>query len=133
MDDRRWTMSSRLSSIVYRQKAGTLLRFDALSNNPANDYEPAWSPDGKRIAFTSTRTNQNGNIYLMNADGTDQKPVASNDASNSSPTWSPDGKWLGVAEGCDAKLGIYVMDVNGANQTPVVNDAKDNFSPAWRP
>ena len=39
-----------------------------LTNNPASDHSPSWSPDGKRIAFVSKR-NWNSDIYVMDADG----------------------------------------------------------------
>src|SRR5262245_61032835 len=42
-----------------------------LTNDPATDTDPAWSPDGRRITFTTTRSG-NDDIYLMNADGTGQ-------------------------------------------------------------
>jgi TolB protein len=48
---------------------------------------PAWSPDGKRIAFTSDRRRQA--IYTMNADGTKQKRLTTTDLDVASPTWQP--------------------------------------------
>lgn len=50
-----------------------------LSSNPAWDYQPTWSPDGSRIAFTSGRDG-NWEIYEMNADGTHQTRLADDSA-----------------------------------------------------
>ena len=63
-----------------------------LTNNPAYDGQPAWSPDGTRIAFTSDRDGRLG-IYVMNADGSNPAHLTNNPASrDSDPAWSPDGK-----------------------------------------
>ncbi len=50
-----------------------------LTNNTALNYWPSWSPDGKRIAFTSNRDG-NYEIYLMNADGSEQRNLTRNKA-----------------------------------------------------
>ena len=59
-----------------------------LTNNPANDSVPSWSPDGKKIAFMSFRDG-NWEIYVMNADGTEQKNITNNPADDYGPSWSP--------------------------------------------
>ncbi|MBU7017225.1 MAG: PD40 domain-containing protein, partial [Theionarchaea archaeon] len=47
-----------------------------LSDDPANDIDPAWSPDGQKILFVSDRTGANA-IFVMNADGTNQRGLTS--------------------------------------------------------
>lgn len=68
----------------------------------AEDFAPAWSPDGRRIAFVSTRTRLPDvptvnaapaeEIYVMNADGTDQRRVTRNTHLDLAPEWLPDGR-----------------------------------------
>jgi dipeptidyl aminopeptidase/acylaminoacyl peptidase len=54
-----------------------------LTTNPATDTDPAWSPDGAKIAFASSRDG-NSEIYVMNADGTSQTRITTNAAGDSS-------------------------------------------------
>ena len=66
-----------------------------LTQNAARNYTPAWSPDGKQIAFASNRGDNYGgyNLFVMNADGGNGRQIYSNKAGMSvSPAWSPDGR-----------------------------------------
>jgi TolB protein len=64
-----------------------------LSNHPAFDGWPAWSPDGKRIAFASNR-NFNYQIFVMNADGSNVRLVANTEGRATEPRWSRDGSQI---------------------------------------
>jgi len=61
-----------------------------LTNNPADDGYPAWSPDSTKIAFGSYRAG-NREIYVMNADGSGLTRLTNNSANDGKPAWSPDG------------------------------------------
>ena len=61
-----------------------------LTKNPADDFDPAWSPDGKKIAFMSTRDGPL-DVYTMNADGTGVKRLTNNSIGEVNSAWSPDG------------------------------------------
>ncbi len=59
-----------------------------LTDDPADDGVPVWSPDGSRIAFVSDRDG-NREAYVMNADGSGQTNLTDNPAVDGSPAWSP--------------------------------------------
>jgi Tol biopolymer transport system component len=100
-----------------------------LTANAAEDSDPAWSPDGTRIAFTSER---DGNqIYTMNADGSGQTRLTNNGGSE--PAWSPDGTRIAFASNRDGNLEIYAMNADGSGQTRLTTAAAEDRVPAWSP
>src|SRR3977135_4526906 len=67
-----------------------------LTSSTATNVRPAWSPDGKSIAFQSNRDGPY-HIYVMNTDGSNLRQLPSGDTDDRHPTWSPDGKAIAVA------------------------------------
>jgi len=120
-----------------------------LTNNPADDIGPVWSPDGKKILFL---TNRDGNyeIYVMNADGSDPTNLTHNPADDGdgilleAMDWSPDGKKIVFHSkrkdnGTVNEFGqhapdweIYVMNADGSNPTNLTRSpASDDAFPKW--
>jgi TolB protein len=99
-----------------------------LTNHPADDSLPAWSPDGKQIAFTSTRDGHY-QIYVMDAFGGNVRRVSHGDSTDFAPAWSPDGTWLVYTSVRDGTPNIYVMDLQGNNVTRLTTDGGDR--PSW--
>jgi hypothetical protein len=91
------------------------------------DFDPSWSPDGTRIAFASTRDGFNSEIYVMNADGSNQTRLTGPN-SDRSPTWSPDGQKIAFSTGSGESGGINVINRDGTNLVSVV---RGGFSPSW--
>jgi Tol biopolymer transport system component len=87
-----------------------------LTHNNARFYaEPAWSPDGRQIAFRSTR-NGNRDIYVMNADGSGKRNLTRNPAKDVRPSWSPDGRRIAFLSDRDGRLEAHVMNADGSGQ-----------------
>ena len=71
----------------------------------------------------------NEEIYVMDADGSDQTRLTSNDTNDYSPEWSPSGSQIVFLSLRDGNPEIYVMDADGNNQTRLTNTPAGEFSP----
>ncbi len=103
-----------------------------LSDNPAQDYNIFWSPDGKKISFTSERDG-NLEIYVMNPDGSRQKRLTNNSSRDNDASWSPDGKKIAFYSDRDGNQEIYLMNTDGSEQKRLTNNPNNDFGPKWSP
>ena len=113
-------------------------------DSPAHDDFPRWSPDGRMIAFWSTRTgpaNPTGDqeIFVMNADGSGQRQVTFNTVDDGGPAWSPDGDRLLIHRWNDnfTNADLMTMRVDGTHEryvthSPGVVDHYGIWSPDGR-
>ena len=101
-----------------------------LTNDPGEDTYPTWSPDGKRIAFTSTRGG-NFNIYLMDADGKNLKQLTKHQGKYPyCAEWSPDGRRIVYNLRDQNNLLAVLVDPETGSERALVPNAWD---PAWSP
>ena len=102
-----------------------------ITNNPEDDYNPTWSPDGTRIAFVRHSTFDN--IYVMDVDGSNLTQLTNNQANDLDPTWSPDGTRIAFTSGRDGNYEIYVMNTDGTNQRNLSMNPSADQDPTWSP
>ena len=86
-----------------------------------------------QIAFTSDRDGGNWEIYVMDADGKNQRRLTNNPAFDWDPAWSPDGKMIAFESDRDGAWTweIYVMDADGKNQRNLTNNPAWDRWPSW--
>ena len=97
-----------------------------LTNHPAYDADPDWSPDGTKIAFVSDRNDDRTQIYVMDADGKNVIRLTDGRGWKGDPDWSPDGKKIAFSVGDY----IAVMDADGRNREKLEDEARH---PSWSP
>jgi TolB protein len=100
----------------------------------ADDAGPAFSPDGSRIAFRRYVPGELlGDIWVMNADGSDAHPVTAAPGTQQDPSWSPDGKRIAYksADSRDAQPDVFVVDATTKKTTQLVDSPGFDTAPAW--
>ncbi len=106
----------------------------AITDVAQHERDPAWSPDGTKIALV--RAGSDNEIYVMNADGSGLVNISNFSGSDLSPAWSPDGTKIAFSTNRVGDVGtkIYVMDADGSDVTRLTDGfgITDN-KPAWSP
>ena len=103
-----------------------------LTNDPAPDRSPSWSPDGQQIAFASRRAD-NWDIYSMRADGSDLRRLTEDPAYDGEPAWSPDGTRIAFSSSRDGDLDIFVLELSSGALRRVTDDPAADYQPTWAP
>src|SRR5215208_1897829 len=104
-----------------------------LTTNPADDEDPAFSPDGKRIVFRSDR-HGSSDIYMMNVKGHKVVRLTTDPAVDTDANWSLDGKKIVFASNRNGNdYDIYKMNANGTREIPLTTNQDIDEDPAFSP
>jgi dipeptidyl aminopeptidase/acylaminoacyl peptidase len=141
-DGQGYTFDRRTHLFVTRVDTGITT---PITDGDANDYAPAWSPDGRRIAFSRARTGSAdfalSDIWVADADGTNQRQLTTDVGRAVSPAWSPDGTLIACfgADEQEAMLGDFdsrlwlVPAESGPARNLTANYDRPMVSPAVTP
>ncbi|HSI05858.1 MAG TPA: hypothetical protein VLC93_15335, partial [Myxococcota bacterium] len=136
-DDMMPTLAGATGLIAYVSKQGgnldVFMRSQAtglvrrLTTHSSDDTDPAFSPDGKRIAWVAQSDDVKGDVWIMNVDGEDKTQLTERDASESAPAWSADGKvvYFTTRPGDGSPARIDAIELSGRKRSVVLTGAWD--------
>ncbi len=139
--DSRYFTFSQLAGKDYRRRNYEIYLYDMvtrvkkrLTRNFGIDVSPAFSPDGKKIVFSTGRAG-NPHIYVMNVDGSGVHSITSKGNYNTEPEWSPRGDRIvftgRVTDG--SSIDIVTVNPDGSDLRRLTGGQRRNESPTWSP
>ncbi len=150
-----WLPASRGKQIAFRSTDGKglwLWRIVNIENfgivqltEPSYDFffqTPAWSPDGKNMAYMSLleqkqRNDGSSQIHVKNVDGSNDRALTTDTWANKNPVWSPDGSkiaFLSERDGTYDMYALYVMAKDGSHLQKLTEPVySENIRPSWSP
>lgn len=135
----RGAFATRIAFVTTNQRANTLQisdsdGFNARAILATNDpiLSPAWSPDGKQLAYVSFEGNK-PSIYVQDVTSGKRTKVTSFPGINGAPAWSPDGSRLAVSLSKDGNPEIYTVNVNGGGLQRLTDSPGIDTEPDWSP
>ena len=102
-----------------------------LTNVAAINTAPSYSPDGSKITFESDRSGAQ-QIYVMNADGSNQNRISFGSGRYSTPVWSPDGQYIAFTKQAEGRFAIGVIKPDGSGER-ILTEGYHNEGPTWAP
>ena len=131
--------STRIAYVTKAGKQFTLRIADADGEggqvalaSPEPVISPAWSPDGRELAYVSFE-NQKAAVWVQDVATGKRRMVANFRGSNSAPAWSPDGTQLAVTLSRDGGSQIYLLDRNGGNLRRLTTSTAIDTEPVFAP
>ncbi|HCD34377.1 MAG TPA: hypothetical protein DER01_18345 [Phycisphaerales bacterium] len=101
--------------------------------NEGGDFDVDLSPDGKQIAFASTRHAKTADIYVKSTTGMAIMQITNDPAHDVTPTFSPDGSKIAFASDRSGNWDIYIVDIQGGQPVQITNQPTQDLSPSFSP
>ncbi len=96
------------------------------------DIQPQFSPDGRQLVFTSSRSGEELDLWVASADGSSPHQLTRGPGRKGSPAWSPDGHRIAFdSKGADGRLTIWTIDADGGAPRQITHGPGDQNTPTW--
>ncbi len=103
-----------------------------VTNDRTIDRSPSWSPDGRRIVYTSLRQSR-WDLFIVDVLSGAETPIRTSSAFNTSPAWSPDGKQILFSINDDDNIDLYTVSVSGWRLQRITDHPEVDTEPCWSP
>ncbi len=103
-----------------------------LLNSTSPMMSPAWSPNGRQIAYVSFEK-KHASIFLQDVTNGSRRLLTDFPGINGAPAWSPDGRKLALVLSKDGSPNLYILDIGTQQLTQLTRDLSINTEPAWAP
>lgn len=103
-----------------------------ITQSPTGEWDPCWSPDGERLAYTGHQTDQS-DIWAMAADGSNPINLTNHPAWDYSPAWSPDGTRIVFVSERDGDAELFVQAVGSNEAAQLTANTQQDRLPDWSP
>jgi hypothetical protein len=117
---------------LYAAERANLAQLRKIMDDTATATEPAFSPDGSRIAFTSTRDGQ-AEVYVMDADGSNVSRLTNSPGLDGDASFSPDGQTVVFHSQRTGHRQIYLQPITSSVAVPLTQEPADNSQPSISP
>ncbi len=123
--------------VVVHEIAAASMESPPVTKDDLNAYDPDWSPDGKSLVVASSSRDNSFQIYRVNLDGGDARPMTTSDIFKRLPRYSPDGLAIAFtgsivipqvspANAARHQFGVFLLDPDGSNERPLTVDPRLN-------
>jgi Tol biopolymer transport system component len=89
-----------------------------------------WSPDGSKIVFVDSVSDEMDELFIMNSDGSGRRQITESESGSWDPAWSPDGDSIAFSRG---RSGIYIYELRNDTEQLVLEGDDDYYFPSWSP
>lgn len=118
------------SDIVLLDRNGAVI--ERLTDDEGIDVSPSWSPDGRRLAYCSSRGG-NPQIYVLDVDSRRSRRISMQGSYNTQPVWSPTGERIAYTGRVGGRFQIFVVEAGGGGARQITSSGGDNVDPSWSP
>jgi WD40 repeat protein len=101
--------------------------------HPFNKIAEGWSPDGKHIVYSINLFREDWDIWVMDANGKNRRPLVTGSTIDVAPDWSPDGKAIAFQSNRSGNNDIWMMDIASRKLTQLTTNPAEDTMPKWSP
>ncbi len=131
-DLRLFGRDSTMNDVAFTGRAATDMQQHTLPSD-GSDFDPDIGPQGKLLAYSSTRHSRNSHLYIKAITGATVTQITDGPANDAQPEFDPSGQKIAFTSDRGGHWDIWVIDVNGRNPIQITNNAMPELHPSWSP